>query len=123
MATVKERPISVTILGWVYIAMGAIGVVYHFSEFRASGSFQYDVLWIELIRLVAGVCGTFMLRGHNWARWLAIAWMGFHVILSIFHSLPELAIHCLFFAVISWLLFRPVAARYFGPVRGRSPSP
>ncbi len=54
-----------------------------------------------------------MLRGHNWARWLAIAWMGFHVGLSAFHAFHELAIHSLFFAAITWLLFRPAAARYF----------
>lgn len=109
----NKRPISVTVIACAYIATGAIGFVFHFTEFRARDAFRYDVLWIELIRLAAIVCGAFMLRGHNWARWLALAWIGFHVILSYFHTPPELAIHCLFFAVIAWFLFRPDAARYF----------
>jgi hypothetical protein len=54
-----------------------------------------------------------MMRGQNWARWLAVAWMAFHVILSAFHAVRELAIHSLFLAVIAWILFRPEGARYF----------
>jgi glucose uptake protein GlcU len=111
--SMNKRPLSVTMIGYLYIAMGAIGFVYHSSEFRAGEAFRYDMLGIELIRLVAVVCGIFMLREHNWARWLALAWIGFHAILSAFHTLPELAIHCLFFAVIAWCLVRPDATRCF----------
>jgi hypothetical protein len=116
--TENQRPVSVAIIGWVYIAAGATGFVYHFSEFTAGGLFRYDALWIELVRLTAGVCGAFLLRGDNWARWLAVAWIGFHVIVSAFHTLPELAMHCLFFALIAWLLFRPGATRYFRAAGG-----
>jgi hypothetical protein len=109
----NKRPLSVAMIGYLYIAVGAIGFAYHFSEFRTRGAFPFHVLWIELIRLVAIVCGAFLLRNHSWARWLAVAWIGFHVVMSALHSLPELAIHCLFFAVIAWSLFRPEAAQYF----------
>jgi hypothetical protein len=109
----NSRPLSVTILAWVYIGVGAIGFVYHLTEFRAADTFQYDGVWVELIRLLAIVCGVFMLRGHNWARWLALAWIVFHVALSAFHAFHEFAIHCLFCAVIAWYLFRPEAGRYF----------
>ena len=37
---------------------------------------------------LAIVCGVFLLRGHNWARWLALAWIAFHVVLSAFHAIP-----------------------------------
>ena len=43
---------------------------------------------MELTELLAMVSGAFMLRGHNWARWLALAWIIFHVILSIFRLGP-----------------------------------
>jgi len=109
----NNRPLSITILGWVYMVMGAVGFVYHFTEFRARSAFQPEDVWIELVRLLAIVIGAFMLRGHNWARWLAIAWIAFHVVLSAFQSFGQFAIHCLFFAVIAWLLLRPDAARYF----------
>jgi len=112
-----KRPISITILAWLYIAIGAIGIAYHATEVRTGGITQYDVLWIELFRFVAIVCGVFMLRGANWARWVALAWMGFHVIVSVFHERFQLAVHCVFFAVIAWLLFRRQASQYFNARR------
>ena len=83
------------------------------EDVRKSSNYFYD----ELVRILAIICGAFMLRGHNWARWVAIAWIGFHVILSAFHSLGEFAMHCLFCAVFAWFLFRPDAARYFRIIR------
>jgi hypothetical protein len=118
--TDNKRPLSVTVLGCVYIIVGTVGFSYHLAEFRARNAFRYDDAWIEVVRLLAIICGAFMLRGHNWARWLALAWIAFHVIVSAFHSFPEFAIHCLFCAVVAWLLFRPDAARYFRGLRMES---
>jgi hypothetical protein len=78
----NKRPLSVTIIACVYIAVGAIGFVYHFTEFHARDAFQYDAVWVELVRFLAITAGAFMLRGHNWARWLALAWIAFHVIIG-----------------------------------------
>jgi len=111
--TLNRRPLAVTVLAWVYIGVGTIGFVYHFTGIRASNAFRYDGIWIEVVEVLAIVCGTFMLRGHNWTRWLAIAWMAFHVVLSAFGAFREFAIHSLFCAAIAWLLFRPAAGRYF----------
>lgn len=116
--TAKVRPLSITLLACLYIAVGAIGFVAHVGEIRAGNVFRYDGIGIEIVEVVAIVCGAFMLRGRNWARWLAIAWMAFHVVLSAFGALRELAIHAVFCAVIGWLLFRPAARQYF---RGVAP--
>lgn len=113
----KRSPLSITILGCVYIAVGAIGFISHFTEFLGRSAFQYDAVWIELTESLAIICGIFLLRGQNWARWLALVWIAFHVVLSAFHALPEFAIHCVFCAVIAWFLFRPAAGRYFGNAR------
>jgi hypothetical protein len=109
----NQRPLSVAILAWLYIGVGTVGFVAHLTEFRARNAFRFDGVWIELTELFAVLCGAFMLRGHNWARWLALAWMAFHVILSGLDGFHGLAIHCLFSVVIAWVLFRPGAARYF----------
>jgi hypothetical protein len=66
----NKRPLSVIIIACVYIATGVIGVVYHLTEFKTQHPFQYDVVLIELVSLAAIIAGVFMLRGHNWARWL-----------------------------------------------------
>ncbi len=109
----SQRPISVTIVACLYLAVGTVAFVYHFRELL---SLQRDSVSVELTEFLAVVSGAFMLRGHNWARWLALAWIIFHVILSIFDSGHGLVVHGLFCAVIGWILFQPEASRYF---RGR----
>lgn len=113
-----KRPPSVTILGCLYLAVGAISFVYHFTEIRARGALRYDDVLVEMVGLAALAGGTFLLRGCNWARWLALAWIAFHVVLSAFHTWREFAMHALFCALIGWVLFRPAASRYFGSARG-----
>jgi hypothetical protein len=104
-----KLPVSVLILSCLYIAVGAIGFAYYFPELMAN---QHDAVWIELTELLALLAGVFMLLGQNWARWLALAWMAFHVAIS-FPVLRQIAIHSMIFAVIAWFLLRPDAGRYF----------
>lgn len=115
-----KRPLSVIIIACLYMAVGAIGFVFHFQEFWARNSFHYDFFLIELTELVALLFGIFLVRGHNWARWGAIAWMLFHVAFSAFDALPKLAIHAVFFVVIAYCLFRPGANRYFRGTRNQA---
>ena len=113
----NKRPISVTILALVYIAVGTTGFIYHFADFRTGNAFHNDVILIEFTELLAVTCGAFLLRGQNWARWLALAWMAFHVVLSAFHAFGEFAIHALFCAIIVWVLLRDHSASYFNRQR------
>lgn len=104
-----KRPLSVLVLSCLYIAVGSIGLAYHFPRPLA---FHYEDVWIEATELLALVAGVFMLRGHNWARWLAVAWMAFHVAIS-FPVVRQIAIHSLFLAVIVWLFFQSRARQHF----------
>lgn len=115
----NRRPLSVTVVGCIFIAAGVIGLAYHASEFKTQH--PSEVVWVCLVRLLAILGGVFVLRGHNWARWLLLVWMAYHVILSAFHPLSELVTHGLLFAVIAYVLFRPQAAWYFG--RREPPTP
>jgi hypothetical protein len=109
----SKRPLSVVVIAAVYMAAGVIGIGFHLSELKLEHPFQYDIIWISLVRVIAIVCGVYMLRGRNWARWVAIAWIAFHVVLSIFHSWSEFLAHSLLCAVFAYFLFRPQANRYF----------
>jgi hypothetical protein len=107
-----RRPVPVLVVACLFLAVGIIGVCYHIHDLR-----QPDGISIEFTEVLAILAGAFMLRGQNWARWLALAWMAFHVALSAFGALPQLAVHGLILAGIAWLLFLPQSRRYFGRVR------
>jgi hypothetical protein len=103
----------VTILACLYIAVGSIGFALHLQPIFARHAFHYDDLLVELTEAVAIVSGAWMLRGENWARWLAMAWIAFHVAFSFFDSLQRAAVHTLFFVLFAYLLFRPKTSAYF----------
>lgn len=116
----KKRPISLTVIGWIYIATGIGGIAAHVNEIHLRYFFETEVLLPLIVRLVAVLSGAFMLRGSNWARWLALAWIGFHVILSSFSSLRAAAVHALLFAAFTYFLFRRSANVYFRDQRARA---
>ena len=109
----SKRPISVTVISCVLIAAATIGLAYHLIEFSAQHQFHYDMLWVSIARLTAIVGGVFMLRGNNWARWLSLGWIAYHVVLGAFHSLHQFVVHGLLLAVFAYFLLRPRAAEYF----------
>ena len=108
--TLQKRSVLVTAIACLYIAVGAIGFIRHIDTLRPPTQEGIEIEVTEIIGLIAGI---FLLRGHNWARWLAIAWIAFHVGLSAFHALPEFLTHLAFFLAIAWILFRPEANAYF----------
>jgi hypothetical protein len=105
-----KPPIPVMIVAAVYLLVGVIGFVYHFPELTAG---HRDAIAMELTELLAVVAAVGLLLRQNWARWLALAWIVFHVLISLFHPLSELAIHAAFCVLIGWLLFRRTTARWF----------
>src|SRR5688500_4464207 len=101
----EKRPRSITVIGWVFIALGGIGflasLVPYFDATPAERIAELKAHWIvHLARILALVCGILMLYGVSWARWLLVVWMGFHIILSALHSALQLLLHSLIFAVI-----------------------
>ena len=113
-----KRPLSVTVISCLFIAAGVVGLAYHAREFTTRPPLEYAL--VCSVRLLAILGGVFMLRGRNWARWLVLAWVACHVVLSAFHPLSELVVHSVLFAVVAWFLFRPQVSAYF---RGRRARP
>ncbi len=115
----NKRPISVTLVGCIFIAAGVIGFAYHVPEFKSLRPIPYEIVGGLSVRLLAILGGVFVLGRRNWARWLLLAWIAFHVILSALHSRSQLIVHGLLFAVVGYVLFHPRASAYF---RGESSS-
>lgn len=106
----KKRPWPVMVIAVLYLLVGIAGFSFHLSELLAR---HPDALAIEATELLAAISAVGLLMRQNWARWLALAWIVFHVFISLFHPLQELAIHVAFCLLIAWALFQPESARWF----------
>ena len=112
----SKPPIPVLIVATLYLLVGGVGFVHHFPEFTAGHG---DAVGMEVTELLAVVAAVALLLRQNWARWLALAWIVFHVGLSLFDPLRELLIHAALCVLIAWLLFRPATARWFKEVKSK----
>ena len=112
LGEMNKRPITVTFIACLYLAVGAAGFVFHSREILARHAFHLGDAMVEVTELIALACGLFLLRGQNWARWLAAGWMAFHVAIS-FDSKQKLVVHVVFFVLIVYSLFRSDATAYF----------
>jgi hypothetical protein len=119
-SSATKRPLSVTLIALLFLISGSVGLIYHATEIKFSASAQFDLFLVLFVRLLAVVGAIFALRGHNWARWLLVIWMAYHVILSAFHSVSQTLVHTALFGVIAFFLFRRRAAVYFGTRNDRA---
>jgi hypothetical protein len=108
-----RRPWTVTAIAFLFIAAGLLGVTHHATDMFSGGTFRLDEVWLVLIRSLAIVAGVFMLRRADWARWLALAWLAYHVALSAFHSFSDTLIHGLLLAGIAFVLLHSASAAWF----------
>jgi len=104
-----KRPFAVTVLGCLFIIAGLVGLIYHLSE----RPLEHWIVPVSIVRIIAVVGGVFLLRGHNWARWLMLAWLAFHVVVSAFHSLSEFIPHVVLLVIFGYVLLGPPASKYF----------
>ena len=110
----EQRPRSITIISWFFLLFGSIALISGLLPPDSLTLGQLKGHWmVHLSRLAAIVSGLFMLRGHNWARWLLVLWIAFHIILSALHSALQLLIHVVTFSLVLFFLFRRPASSYF----------
>lgn len=108
-----KRPFVVSVVAFLLMLAGAGGLVIDGLDLRSAPARYEETLGIAGVHLAAIVAGAFLLRGRNWARWLAIAWISFQVILSLWHPPMQLLAHTILFAVFLWCLFRGKSGAYF----------
>ncbi len=117
MFVITNRPISITVLSWLFIVFGAWGFLFNYALLRqeavlaASESFStlspawptylypnhwYSdmhplVMWLFPAQwLFLAVCGVFMRYGFNLARWMLVAWVSYHSFQTLAHTRFEL---------------------------------
>lgn len=106
-----KRPFSVTFVAWLYLVVNVVALALHYSDVLPP--YHSRDLWVDILRLIGLVTGAWLLRGANWARWLALAWMAFHVWVGYLNGWIPGLIHSGFFILILVLLFRPAANAWF----------
>jgi len=104
-----KRPWEVTFLGALFIVAGLVGLLYH----GVSDPVSRELVLVSLVRIVAIVGGVFLILGHGWARWVLIAWLGFHVAISALNSVQQVLMHAVLLVVVAYFLTRPPASNYF----------
>lgn len=114
----KNRPRSITIISVIFIVFGSIallsGLLPLGGATTAQRAAELQSHWyVHLSRILQIVGGVFMLYGFNWARWLMVVWIGFHIVIGALHSPVQLLMHALIFSVILYFLFRPKASAFF----------
>jgi hypothetical protein len=108
-----KRPVAVTIIGWFFIVAGTVGFIYHLPEVVIRDPFINDAVFVESVRLLAIAGGVLVLGGFNLGRWLLIAWMAYHVVLSYFHTVSQLITHAVFLALLIYAFLHPKVAAFF----------
>lgn len=109
----KGRPLPIVIVSILFVIVGVAGFISHAKDLFASNQNLNETIWPLILAVIAVVCGLLLIVRISWARWLAIAWMACHVIISAFNSTSEMIAHIVFLIVISILLFLPVSTTYF----------
>ena len=105
----KRRPLSITIISWIFIAFGSIALLSGVLPLADLKSHWY----IHLSRILQIVAGVFMLYGRNWARWLLVVWIAFHIVVGALNGVVTLLMHIVIFSVVLFFVFRRDANTYF----------
>jgi hypothetical protein len=111
----KKAPLPVIVIAAVLMLTGAFGLFGDYLHLKAATTNRNETIAIASVHLLAIVAGIFMLRGRNWARWLAVAWMAFHVLISFGHPLQQLIVHSILLLLFAYGLFRADARPFFQP--------
>lgn len=120
-----ERPLSITIVGWVLIVFAILGLVAMAmtmgtprmeADMAASGMPPAAMYALNLLgAAITLACGVGVLKGMNWARWLYVAWgvLSALIALLITPAAGLALISLAIVAVIAFFLFRKPADAWF----------
>ena len=104
-----KRPYEVTVAGWLFIVIGVLNTAWHLWK----GAFDLWMVAILFLTVSAIVAGVFLLRGARWARWLAVAWVAFHVVVSALNSVSAALPHVVLLLVFVYVLLGPPTRQYY----------
>jgi hypothetical protein len=111
----------VSVVAWLLIVAGLVGIGLQTVALSRRMPPRVDAIYVLLLCFAAIACGVCLLRGQNWARWLAVAWFAIHVVVGALHSWQSASIHALLLAVCTYALFCREATTWFQFIKGTRP--
>jgi hypothetical protein len=122
-----KRPLSVTVISWIFILGGIISIHAIYRRFTSSDTGQNVRAFISehpiyfafthFAAILAIICGIFMLFGFNWARRLLFVWFVWATIADTVVSPSHFWNPCMLFVLALCFLFRQAATDYFRGVK------
>jgi uncharacterized membrane protein HdeD (DUF308 family) len=113
---VEKRPRSIIVISFLFILLGTLTLIHASWDLVNTDQHLTNLErhWMIYLSAVAAIVGgAFLLKGRNWARWLLVMWMGFHIVVGALHGMVPLLTHVVIFSVILFFLFRRPASSYF----------
>jgi hypothetical protein len=114
----KKRPATVTAVACLYVLTGLASIAYHLLAFRRHPPGLLAGAGLCGLGAAAVVAGIYLFMGKDWARWLALLWMAYHVVVSSFNGVEILLMHAAIFLLFAYILLGREARAYFrsGPM-------
>ncbi len=110
-----KPPRAVVAIAGLYLLIGVVNCGFQLWPWITGAGLRADAGWVLAVDGLAFVLGVFLLLGHNWARWLAVIWIGGHVVAMALYNRGELIVHAVIFGLIAYALFRAESGRFFRP--------
>jgi hypothetical protein len=121
------RPISITIIGWILIVLGTLGLLDSIIATMVTNPSTDEILAqspipipIQHAMSIAGsvvtlVSGYFLLRGRNWARYLYVVWSAIGMVVALLTTRMKIMLipGAIIFFVIAFFLFHPTSNAFF----------
>lgn len=100
---------AVIVVACLFLLVGIAAGIEQFPHLLAG---QREAVTMEITEAAAILIGVCLLLRQGWARWLAVAWMVFHVVIS-FPDAGKIVVHVVMSGLIAWALFRPESRGWF----------
>lgn len=104
-----KRYVAVIVVACLFLLVGIGAAIEQLPHLLAG---QREAIGMEVTEAAAIVIGGCLLLRQGWARWLAVAWMAFHVVI-MFSDPGKVLVHVVLAGLIAWALFRPESRGWF----------
>jgi hypothetical protein len=109
---VSTRPRAVTLIGWLFIAVGGAGIARGLWDVVRAEATLLDLGIMTASGIAAVLGGALLLRGSAWGRWLLLLWMAFHIVISALDDRVKLAMHVVLFGAVLYFLLGAETSAY-----------